>query len=348
MKKAIDRIIGLASPFFTVIRGEVHHRARYDRYPALAALGINHGHCAGCPDVFHTLLYRNALNFHCPMAASATVESGEAGERLRARVGDLLDRLQASAGSELPIETIRKQDLMSHDRVDLTGEGPTEALLLVGSPKVQSTSASLAEALMLKLRERGWRTETMRILPALKKEERWRDLAQAVGEADLVVLSSPLYVDSLPAPVTRALERIAEVRGGAGGRKEQGFAAISNNGFPEAFQNHTALAIARRFAEEAGFVWLGGLALGMGGALDGRSLAKPGRMLRNAVTALDMTAAAFTGGDAVPEEAFDLMARPLMPRWLYLLGGNWGWRSQARKHGVGAQIADRPYQPTGT
>lgn len=39
-KKGLDRLIGLVSPFFTKIAGETHHRPRYDRYPALLAVGV--------------------------------------------------------------------------------------------------------------------------------------------------------------------------------------------------------------------------------------------------------------------------------------------------------------------
>jgi multimeric flavodoxin WrbA len=40
LKKAVDRIICLISPFFQRIDGEVHHRARYAGYPALAGVGV--------------------------------------------------------------------------------------------------------------------------------------------------------------------------------------------------------------------------------------------------------------------------------------------------------------------
>ena len=72
-KKAMDRIIGLISPFFTVFDDEVHHRPRYDRFPAMAVLGINHDKCERCPEIFRTLLYRNAINFHTPSLAVAVV-----------------------------------------------------------------------------------------------------------------------------------------------------------------------------------------------------------------------------------------------------------------------------------
>ena len=46
--------------------------------------------------------------------------------------------------------------------------------------------------------------------------------------------------------------------------------------------------------------------------------------MRN-VKSLDLAADALAKGEAIPEEAVKLMARPLVPRWLYLLIGNRGW-----------------------
>src|ERR1700694_3694131 len=41
LKKALDRSIGIVSPFFTRLHGEVHHKPRYARYTALLAIGVS-------------------------------------------------------------------------------------------------------------------------------------------------------------------------------------------------------------------------------------------------------------------------------------------------------------------
>ena len=56
-KAVLDRSLGLISPFFMLVKGEVHHKPRYDRAPAMAALGVNHGDCERCPEIFSTLLF---------------------------------------------------------------------------------------------------------------------------------------------------------------------------------------------------------------------------------------------------------------------------------------------------
>jgi multimeric flavodoxin WrbA len=70
LKKAVDRIICLISPFFTRIDGEVHHRARYDRYPALAGIGVLPAPHPAQEQIFATLIGRNAINMHAPWHGS--------------------------------------------------------------------------------------------------------------------------------------------------------------------------------------------------------------------------------------------------------------------------------------
>ncbi len=220
----------------------------------------------------------------------------------------------------------------------------SRTLLLVGSPKAgSSTSGSLGTYLLDRLGEQGVEGELRRVGGVLRDPGGLDDLVGAVGRADLFVLSFPLYVDSLPAPVIRCLEELAARRPGPPDGKAPRFVAIVNSGFPEASQCDTALAICRRFALEAGLPWAGGLALGGGAALDGRPLERAGGMARNVRAALDLAGEALARGESVPEEAVRLMARPLAPRWLYLFMGNWRWKRAARKSGVLHRLDERPY-----
>jgi len=223
------------------------------------------------------------------------------------------------------------------------------ALLLIGSPKARrSTSEAVGTYLLDRLREQGVETDLLRILSMLRAEDGEERLRTAVRAADVVILASPLYVDSLPAPVIRAMEILAAAAVASAKQvpaATQRLTAIINNGFPEASQNGTALAICRRFAAEVGMEWVGGLALGGGGAIDGKPLDKAGSMARNVRRALDLTGEALAAGQHIPGEAVDLMAKPLMPTWLYTGIGSIGWWFQMRKRGTGGKLRDRPYEP---
>jgi len=73
LKQAVDRSICLVSPFFTRIDGEVHHQARYERYPALLGVGVLPAPHPAQEQLFHTLVGRNAINLHASQHASAVI-----------------------------------------------------------------------------------------------------------------------------------------------------------------------------------------------------------------------------------------------------------------------------------
>jgi hypothetical protein len=217
-------------------------------------------------------------------------------------------------------------------------------LLIIGSPKgTKSASYELGNHLLLRLETRGSTTETIIIGSALKSEADTRRMLEATDRADLVVFSFPLYVDQLPGPLVGALERIAEHqknRTSPGGRR---IAAVVQCGFPETLQNRPACAIMEQFASESGFGWAGALALGMGGAVAGRSLDKAGGMVRNVVKGFELAADALASGKSIPAEAIALVGKPFMPKALYLFAANFGMKSMAKKAGVRDRVYDRPY-----
>jgi hypothetical protein len=219
------------------------------------------------------------------------------------------------------------------------------ALLLAGSPKgLKGTSYELGRFLLGRLESGGFSTDTLAASPAVRTAEASAVLMAAVDAADLVVVSFPLYVDQLPAPLIAALELIAEHRRARPAGKPAKIMAMVQCGFPESLQNLSAVEIVRRFAKETGFSWAGGLYMGMGGALGGRPLAKAGGMLRNTVKALDLAAASLIQGGDVPEDATALMAKPLFARGLYRFLANWGMKREARKHGAKKTVRARPYE----
>ncbi len=217
------------------------------------------------------------------------------------------------------------------------------AALLWGSPKPESRAASLSlgRYLMDRLSERGFECEEFKATRVVADDEGTSELLGAVQRCDLLICSLPLYYDSLPGPMTRALEIIRDAEVPPAERRLVG---ISQCGFPETKHNQTAVRILRLFARECGFKWVGGLAMGMGGAVGGPPLERSGWRGRNARKALETAAEALASGASVPDEAVALFGKPLMPAWLYRTVGNVGWKRNARKHGVQADMMRTPYQ----
>jgi len=208
---------------------------------------------------------------------------------------------------------------------------PMHALLLVGSPKglKRGSSARLGGLLFDHLAKTGINIESSHIHASFRSRDS-QSLRRAVTGADLVVLATPLYVDSLPAPVIWAMEQLsAEELPERLRAHPRRFAALINCGFPEPSQNATCAGICQQFAQSVGFEWAGALTLGTAGA--------PTRRVRRAI---ELAAVALAAGGVIPEEA--CLSKPVVPPWLYPLA-NLVWKLQARNRGKRKNLRAMPY-----
>jgi len=334
-KKALDRNLGLILPFFVKRSAQTHHTARYARLASLYA-ALWHPHpTAELQAILERLVARNAINMFAP--GHGAVLLGQDATKWPVA----LDRLVALARQAGPIVEVHP----GHERAVLLeaaapavgpADQPSNVVLLVGSarPRGESTSEVLGRRLA------GTAAKVHFVGSELVHDD-GRFAGEALA-ADLLVLATPLYIDSLPFLVTRALEHVA-ARARHAARKPR-FAAVINCGFPEAEQCIPAVQIARAFAAEAGMPWAGAIALGGGGMIDGQPLQKLGAFAEPLRVALDEAAAALRRGEGIPPDAIEKCSRPLVAPWIYRAASNLGWWQQARKHGVRrAQLTARPF-----
>jgi ferredoxin len=66
LKRAVDRVIPILSPYFMKIRGEVHHKPRYEKYPALVGIGVLPSRDDESVALFSRIIERHATNAHSP------------------------------------------------------------------------------------------------------------------------------------------------------------------------------------------------------------------------------------------------------------------------------------------
>jgi multimeric flavodoxin WrbA len=349
LKSMVDHQIQNISPFFANVEGETHHHKRYQKHPDFLAVGWMDAPDEQSELVFRHLLQRNALNFHAEKNVSGVVFASHTGGEMLASAQKWLDELrngQSSRRVEVPINGAPPTAPgagTSHGSVQIR-----RALLLVGSPKTRkSTSDSLGGYLYERLSGHSIQTETIYLHTVLRSPAKMQALLDAVDAADLVTLTFPLYVDSLPAPVIQALERIAAHRQERNLSHRQLFTAIANNGFPEADHNATALAICATFARQAGFEWAGSLALGGGAMVNGVPLAEGGGKTMGIRKSLELAAEALAQGQAIPQAAQDMMAKPVIPPWAYRMMGDLGWIWAARGYGVLRSMKRQPYLAQG-
>jgi len=224
------------------------------------------------------------------------------------------------------------------------------AILLIGSPKGKnSSSASLGGYLLNKIEEYDISTETVHLHSGIRTEAKRVKFLEKIEKTDLIILAAPLYVDTLPAKVIKALSLILENRieenlDNVDSEKRQSFAAVVNCGFPEAEQNETALRVYEQFAKEAKLNYLGGISIGMGGAVSGKSLSDMGGMTKSLIKGFDQAAEELAKNQKLSDSVIDKTSKPMMSqKWLYTLVGNLSWRFQALRNGVYRKINDKPY-----
>lgn len=219
-----------------------------------------------------------------------------------------------------------------------------KTLLLIGSPHLQNgSSESLGAYLQTRLQEKGISATRLAINPTLAKKDEGDELWAAVSATDLLILSYPLYVDTLPALTIEALQIIAERRSNSKSIHPLAFTALANCGFPEAYHCANSLRICEKFAKETGITWLGGLALGMGGMIGGNTIDEHG-MYHNIATALDQAAEKLASRQMIPESAIHLMAKNMIPPVFYRTAANINFRSSKKQNKATEDINFRPYQ----
>lgn len=337
LKRMVDHQIQNISPFFTTVHGETHHQTRYNRYPNIIVIGWMDEPEAQTEAIFRHLVQRMSINMNSKTTVAGLITGQPTNSDLTAQTESWLEAIAHASSSPVPA-------LPSPTFSSVEAAPVKRAVLLVGSPRTKkSTSASLGEYLFEQLNQKGVETQTFHMYTMLNSPAKMDKLFAELESADLVTLAFPLYVDTLPAPVISMLEKIALYR------KERGirfhFSAIANCGFPEAHHTDNALAICAEFARQNDFNWLGGLALGAGeGIVHGTPLKDLDGRAIPIKKALELAAESIVLGNPVPQSARALLARPIIPGWLYKVMGGFGWRQWAKQFGSHKKLRNKPYQ----
>jgi len=213
-----------------------------------------------------------------------------------------------------------------------------KAILLIGSPKIfKSTSDKLGSFFLKYLEDIGYTTEKVNINVSIRNNA-LDDLIKLINDSDLLVISTPLYVDSLPAPLVVFLEKYQN--SDLTNRKQ--LIAIVNSGFPEPNHNNSAIEILRLFAKHNNLDWLGGFAIGGGGAFGNVDMAKSPRaqFIRESFR----ESAIYLRDDLlIPADVFKKASTQVIPARLYTLFGQLGWIMQAIKYRTIFRLLDKPY-----
>jgi len=226
---------------------------------------------------------------------------------------------------------------------------PKTVLLLNGSPKCErSNSRQIGKFLVDKLQEKGLTSEEAFAARLIKTPEGCEQLLKSVDQADIIVLATPLYVDSIPSFTIKALETINDHRKTVHRTGTQLLVGVMNSGFPEKEHMDIALKILQNFAKESGLQWAGAVSVGMGGALNGKPLKEGKGMTANLTRGLSLASVALVEGEAIPSGVEDLTSKPFMPIFLTKIGlrllGKRMWNGQAKDNCAKREMYATPYK----
>lgn len=338
-KAALDKTIGIISPFFTTVGGETHHKKRYQRYPRWGVLALSHSDDTEAErDRFRTLVARNVLNMrsHSPFVAFADdLAPGE--------FGTMTDQALTHLSAESPEDEgiyIDPLPPLSDAVGPVTGD--RRAVLWVGSAKRPGTSTSeaLGTALVRRLEARGWDCRTLHAAKVTKLGRTGSPgLVDAARTASVLIVASPVYIDCLPALVLKGL---ADVVDGVRDGNAPAVVPIVQCGFPEATHTRLAVELVACAASQAGMPWAGHLALGGGGFIGGAEIDSAHRF-RSLQAALDGMADALVAGHPVPPDLTAALSAPLVNPTVYRRLGNIGWLSQSVRQGSLTKLWHRPF-----
>lgn len=195
--------------------------------------------------------------------------------------------------------------------------------LINGSPKVKnSASGALLEDV------KGYLLEKAEVIELEFHTAMLPDNAKELLEkADVWVFAFPLYVDGIPGHLLSCLMQIEELKVPISQVHVYG---IANCGFYEGVQNDLALEVLENWCIKIGCTWGGGVGIGGGGSLAQLPKLAYGQGPKASVDfALhDLTESMLQG--KAQENQFISVG---MPRFLYKLAAQMGWRQEIKAYG---------------
>jgi multimeric flavodoxin WrbA len=90
LKKALERMIPNILPFYTKIGGEIHHSARYEKYPKMVGIGFLPSSDQESETIFKKLIERNSINFYSEKYSTRVVYPNDATEDVYKKVAEAI------------------------------------------------------------------------------------------------------------------------------------------------------------------------------------------------------------------------------------------------------------------
>lgn len=142
------------------------------------------------------------------------------------------------------------------------------AVIINLSPRKTGTSMMLANRCKEFLGSRNCQVEILHLYPNLQNLS---PILTAIGEAQVIIMVGPCYIDTYPADTVYLLEALEKKREVLHGQNLYG---IIQGGMPYVHTHESGLKMLELFAGENGLCYKGGFVIGMGAMLNGQPLNK--------------------------------------------------------------------------
>jgi multimeric flavodoxin WrbA len=198
--------------------------------------------------------------------------------------------------------------------------------LINGSPKFKhSASGIILNSIKPKLQDNNSIEEYTFRTSEINNE----DLEQ-ISKCNVILFTFPLYVDGIPSHLLRCLYQM-EKYFNSNKSNDISVYTIVNIGFYEGKQASIAIEMMRNWTEKANLKWGQGIGIGGGGMMSmiSNSTDNKGPMkdVHIALTALATNILALKTAD-------EIYTSPGIPRIVYKIGGEMGWRQSVKKNGL--------------
>ncbi len=164
----------------------------------------------------------------------------------------------------------------------------------------------------------------------------------AIYDVDVIIFSSPLYIDALTYDMIQLMEMIKESK--ASFKEGIAFIGIINSGFPEKEHTEIAQKMMRNFALGMDFSARGMLSLGGGGIIAGRNLESLKKQAKNQRKALEIVAQDIRDKQYVSQKAIDLFNKLPVTHKGLIKTIDKVWLQVAQKNNVKDQLGATPYK----
>ena len=191
-------------------------------------------------------------------------------------------------------------------------------LVIVGSPKgKKGNSDSIADSMIDSLN--NYCISSTKII--LRKEiDEPNTIMELLNRCDIVILSFPIYENSIPGLVLELFEIINSNKEKLD-KKQRKMLVISNSGFPEPIANASAISHCKLFASKIGFLWMGGLPISPGTLIGGKRLEEVGNTYKKVLQLLNIIAKKISMDENITESEWSLISKPIISPFIYRIVG---------------------------